>query len=419
MNHTLHIAVIADDITGAADTGMQFCPAVGPVHMADAIEGELTTKAIQTAGVAVFTHTRHTDAATAAEIVRLVADKIRRLKPQVIYKKMDSCLRGNLGAEIDTLLQATDAMASFVAPAFPQQGRTTVNDCHLINAVPVAETEIGRDPLCPVRESRLSVLMAAQSRMPVGHIPLACIEDGPTALAERVRILLNRGCRHIVFDAERTLHLDAVASLARNNFEKILLAGSAGLAGSLSRIMAHEPPYPAAKERPKIKKWLFVCGSASRVLADQVALLARSTGWVHLTMDPLTLASNDSSTYRGKRGAESADTGCADGVILSIQAIRNAGAAENPSRVVKGLARAAADLLAAGLPQGVFLSGGDTAEAFWHQIGARALLIHEEILPGLMRGEFIGGPHDGIPVVTKAGAFGNVDTLNELVNVLK
>ncbi|MCX5883457.1 MAG: hypothetical protein NTU74_17190, partial [Deltaproteobacteria bacterium] len=68
MSLNLQIAVIADDITGAADTGVQFCPAVGPVHMADAIEGELTAAAIQTAGVAVFTNTRNTDAATAAKI---------------------------------------------------------------------------------------------------------------------------------------------------------------------------------------------------------------------------------------------------------------------------------------------------------------------------------------------------------------
>jgi uncharacterized protein YgbK (DUF1537 family) len=183
MRQALHIAVIADDITGAADTGVQFCPAVGPVHMAAALGGGLTAGAVHTAGVAVFTNTRHADAATAADIVRQAAGKIRGLKPGRVYKKIDSALRGNLGAEIDILLQATGASASFVAPAFPQQGRTTVNDRHLINGVPVAASEIGRDPLCPVRESRLSVLLSAQSRMPVGHVDLACVEKGAAGAA--------------------------------------------------------------------------------------------------------------------------------------------------------------------------------------------------------------------------------------------
>ena len=87
--------------------------------------------------------------------------------------------------------------------------------------------------------------------------------------------------------------------------------------------------------------------------------------------------------------------------------------------MVRGLAEVAAGLLSGVAVEGVFLCGGDTAEAFWHQIGACALLIQEEILPGLMRGEFVGGPRNGLPVVTKAGAFGNVDTLKQLINSLK
>jgi uncharacterized protein YgbK (DUF1537 family) len=418
MNHVLQIAVIADDITGAADAGGQFCPAVGPVYMAGAIAGEITATAIRTGGIAVFTNTRNTDAATAAQIVCLAAEKIQCLKPRVIYKKIDSCLRGNLGAEIDTLVQAIGAVASFVAPAFPEQGRTTVNDCHLINGVPVAETEIGRDPLSPVRESRLSVGLSAQSRMPVGHVDLACINSGPARMAQRVRTLLNQGCRHIAFDAEQSIHLDAIAGLARDRFENILLAGSAGLAASLSRMIAGQLSCPATAERPSIKKWLFVCGSASQVLADQIAMLASSTGWPHVAMDPAALATGD-NTVRKHLVAELVDTGIAGSLILSVRPILESVPSAIPARVVRGLAQVAAALLDAVRPEGVFLCGGDTAEAFWHQIGASALLIREEILSGLMRGEFIGGSRNGLRVVTKAGAFGHSDTLSQLVNSLK
>ena len=419
MCRILHIVVIADDITGAADTGVQFCPAVGPVHMASAVGGEFTASGIHTAGAAVFTNTRNSDAATAANVVRLAAEKILCLKPRVVYKKVDSCLRGNLGAEIDSLLQATGAVASFVAPAFPQQGRTTINDCHLINGVPVAETEIGRDPLCPVRKSRLSARLSSQSRLPVGHVDLACIENGPVALAERVWNLLNQGCRHIAFDAEQAVHLDAIASLARDHFTNMLLVGSAGLAGSLARIMARELPLQPIGDRPKIKKWLFVCGSASRVLADQAAMLARSTGWANLPIDPLVLTSGDGSIRREQLVSELVSAWGAGGLILCIKSILDAGPTERPDRVVRGLATVAAALLTAEVPQGVFLSGGDTAQAVWSQVGASALLIQEEILPGLMRGEFVGGPFSGLPVVTKAGAFGHADTLNQLINSLK
>jgi uncharacterized protein YgbK (DUF1537 family) len=416
MSRIFHIVVIADDITGAADTGVQFCPAVGPVHMSSAVDGGFTTTGVQTAGLAVYTNTRHVDGAAAARSVFTAGETIRCLDHRVVYKKMDSCLRGNVGAEIDALLQAIGAAASFIAPALPQQGRTTVNGVHRINGVPVATTEIGRDPLCPVGESRLPVLLSDQSHMPVGHVDLACIQKGAAAMVERIRTLLKKGCRHITFDAEKTAHLDAIAGLARDHFENTLLAGSAGLAGSLAGILSRERSLQPIVDRPSIERWLFVCGSASRVLGDQVAALARSTGWACLSLAPAQLASGDGST---PSAAELMDAWRAGSLILCIEPILDAGPTVSSEQVVRGLARVAAALITAKAPQGLFLSGGDTAEAVRYQAGASALLIHEEILPGLVRGEFVDGPFDGLPVVTKAGAFGDVDTLNQLIHSLK
>ena len=142
--------------------------------------------------------------------------------------------------------------------------------------------------------------------------------------------MLNGGYRHIIFDAEQTVHLDAVASLARDHLEKILLVGSAGLAGSLSRMMVQNLPCPAPADRPRIKKWLFVCGSASRMLADQVAMLVRSTGLAHLAMDPLALASGDGLTHHEQPVAHLADRCGSEGVILSIQPFLDAGPTEDP-----------------------------------------------------------------------------------------
>ena len=106
-------------------------------------------------------------------------------------------------------------------------------------------------------------------------------------------------------------------------------------------------------------------------------------------------------------------------MVLSIQPIRGTGQTRNPGRVVAGLAATAVSLMDTLAPEGVFLSGGDTAEAFWRAIGAHGLRIREEILPGLVLGDFVGGPHQGLPVVTKAGAFGQPDTLLQLIRCLK
>ncbi|HSO18201.1 MAG TPA: four-carbon acid sugar kinase family protein, partial [Desulfosarcina sp.] len=375
--------------------------------------------AVNARGMAFFTNSRHVDPSTAAEIVRQTAEGIRCLKPKRIYKKIDSCLRGNLGAEIDALLLATGSPASFVAPALPQQGRTTVDDCHLINGVPVADTEIGRDPCCPVRESRLSVLIASQSRFPVGRIGLAGVEKGVDGMLKQVRKLLDRGCRHITFDARQTAHLDAIAGLVDKAFTDVLLVGSAGLAGSLARLMTPRSSSADRPQRPRIRQWLFVCGSASQVLAEQAATLVRSTGWPHLALGPSDLSAVDRPRSWKPLLAGQAGAPGAAGLVLSIEPDPGIETTQDHHRVVRGLAEAAVHLLPKLAPEGVFLSGGDTAEAFWRTIEARSLIIREELLPGLVLGEFNGGPHHGLPVVTKAGAFGQADALTQLIRCLE
>ena len=54
-----------------------------------------------------------------------------------IYKKTDSALRGNIGAELEAMMQASGEEQLPFVPAFPQIGRTTVNGTHFIEGVPV------------------------------------------------------------------------------------------------------------------------------------------------------------------------------------------------------------------------------------------------------------------------------------------
>jgi uncharacterized protein YgbK (DUF1537 family) len=409
MSGRLRIAVIADDLTGAADTGVQFCPAIGPVLLTTGTSGLSIGRPDLPAGLAVSTDSRHLDGRSAGLAVQRSASRIGALAPDTIYKKIDSCLRGNLGAELDAVLEATGAAASFVAPAYPAQGRTTVDDVHRLHGVPVADTEIGRDPLGPVRESRLSMLLAGQSRHSIGRIGLDRLGESDERLSTRVQALIDSGCHHLVFDAKTTDHLDTIARLARRCGSTILPVGSAGLAASLARIMAGEQAAPPRARRSTVKRWLFVCGSASAVLTRQASRLAAATGWPLLSFSPAKLLAGDGAAVQAIDGSQS--------LILTIAA-DTAEPAEAPDRIVRSLAAIGADLLPKSRPDALFLSGGDTAEAVRCRVGADGLLLHEELLPGLVRSELVGGRHSGLTVITKAGSFGEDDTLITLVNHL-
>jgi len=77
------------------------------------------------------------------------------------------------------------------------------------------------------------------------------------------------------------------------------------------------------------------------------------------------------------------------------------------------LADLAMALVARRRPDGIFLSGGDTARAVLGAAGVAAVRLRGEALPGAPWGVAAGGTLDGVTVVTRAGAFGEDEDLVE------
>ena len=86
-----------------------------------------------------------------------------------IYKKTDSALRGNIGAELAALLKASGARNLPFLPAFPQIGRTTKKGVHYIDGVPVNESPFGIDPFEPVRCAEVTKLIHLQTEIQIGR----------------------------------------------------------------------------------------------------------------------------------------------------------------------------------------------------------------------------------------------------------
>jgi uncharacterized protein YgbK (DUF1537 family) len=168
------IAVIADDLTGANDTGVQFAKqGLATVVLLNA--GNLSSGAASDV-VVIDTGSR---ALPAAEARARAAEAARLVKSGgigTVYKKIDSTLRGNLGVEIDAIMDGCGLALAVVAPAFPQNGRLTVGGLHLLNGVPLEASEIARDPKMPVCESSLPALLAGQLK------DLAAVDKPPSAV---------------------------------------------------------------------------------------------------------------------------------------------------------------------------------------------------------------------------------------------
>ena len=125
------LLIVADDFTGALDTGVQLagCGARTRVVTDPAFSFE---KAQDAEVLVIDAETRHLPPSQAAGIVGDIVARAAAQKVPYIYKKTDSALRGNVGAELGAMLAASGEKALPFLPAYPQMNRLTRGGVHYI-----------------------------------------------------------------------------------------------------------------------------------------------------------------------------------------------------------------------------------------------------------------------------------------------
>lgn len=404
------IALIADDLTGASDAAVQFARRGLATH----VMFDLTQRDIDAAVLAVDTDTRKLSAAEGYRRVREVASRLRDLEPERVYKKIDSTLRGNLGAELDGVMDAFEFRLAIIAPAFPKMGRTTRHGIHHLHGRPVHETEIGRDPITPVRESNVIRLLRAQSRRSAGLLSCETTESGPQAIRDEVEAHARRRVSLLVCDAETD---DALHDLVEGLGDRpdVLWVGSAGLSEDLAAAWS----WPCTAKQPTAARpdqapVLLVAGSTSETTQRQVAALAARPGVAMITLDPARLSDGDAERYRGSLKA-ALETGGDCALVLDPRANR----AHDSERLADLLGAIAAEGIRQHRLAGLILTGGETARAVCRHVSASGIRLLAEVEPGVPLGVLVSATAGGLPVVTKAGAFGSDHTLLEALHQLK
>lgn len=136
--------MIADDLTGALEAGAHFSGRGLPSCVT-------TTNVAENIQVAVFdTETRHRSPAEAYTVVKGIT---RQCNPELIYKKTDSTLRGNIGAELRALLDNFPNRRVIYSPAYPDLRRTVLDGKLYVRGIPVHQTEFAADEFNPIRSS--------------------------------------------------------------------------------------------------------------------------------------------------------------------------------------------------------------------------------------------------------------------------
>jgi len=421
--------IIADDLTGGADTGVHFAGR-GLKTLLVPFGRDIPLSIPQGPAPDVLVINTASRSLPPAEAFRIHVELMNRLAPEplpLLYKKIDSTLRGNIGAEIEAILRQTDLPVCFLAPSYPEQGRTLEGGCLLVCGRPLALTETSRDTVSPVRESDLCRLLAGQTSLPVGKVALSVVAAGQQAIGERVRREMAGGCRILVFDAASRGDLAAIAEAAFSMDTLPLLAGSAGLAGEVARILAPARIGAEAGQQRKFRHILIVGGSASAVTHGQLDRIA-AAGIPSCELPRSFVAGGPGETRDRKRLigrlGERLAQGC---VILRTFTERWAEAPEGAVPLPQRITGLMADTALAALQESrvdrddlaMILVGGDTALAVLQSLEYGGIEVAGELLPGIVRGHVRGGPWEGLTIVTKAGAFGREEALLKILENLK
>ena len=268
--------IVADDLTGANDTALQYFKKGCSTRIV--IDCDYNFSEENNVDIwAVSTESRNIDKTEAVEKVATISEKLSKsLNIENFYKKIDSTLRGNTGAEIVTLLEVSKKDAVIIAPAYIEEGRSTVGGYQLLNGLPIERTQCALDPKAPIYESYIPDILKkdlnSQITSLIDTIELNTVTKGAGPITLKINELIQKGKKILILDATSNTDLEQIAlAIDKCNYD-ILPCGSAGLANALNKNIGEDIINHPIEHIPNIAR-LIISGSATQLTYNQIKKL--------------------------------------------------------------------------------------------------------------------------------------------------
>lgn len=397
------VLIIADDLSGAADASSAFAMAglTALIALDAGTSGAGLLKGAQV--LAIDTDSRRLDAVRAGE-VQLACWQAHRANEPLLFKKMDSTLRGHFAAETRALIP--QAGMAIVAPAFPAARRFTRGGRQFIDGTSMELSGIWRNEGLS-GSAHLPTLLEAHG-IRTAQLSLDDLRQDAGFVRQRLLRHADSGVQAVVCDAEEDGDLKAIVQASVNLEAPHFWVGSAGLSPHLAQSTGLSAPAPAAAEVRVQGPILTVVGSASAISRAQVDHLQADAPHERIDLPVAMLRDGES---HGEWGAiaQACNRALRDGhdVLVVIRADEPVDLSEG-ARLSQSLARLFEPLAA--IPGAVIATGGETARAVLTAMGVKVLHLLGDVEPGVPLSVALGERR--MPIITKAGAFGSVQTLS-------
>jgi len=392
------LLILADDLTGALDSGVQLINKGYSVQVCTDLKDAFDyTDHVDV--LVIDTESRHISPESAYGLIKTLAQKAVDLKFDHLYKKTDSGLRGNVGAELTALIEATQQKVLNFVPAYPKLDRITVNGIHYVNGLPLAQSVFATDAIDPMTVSAVDELIHLQSSINVS-------QSGSEGI--------------IVHDCQSDAQMAKIAETIFPEGQCLISAGCAGLLEAF--------PPKSIQPTDKIplnlnENLLVVTGSINEVSLNQIDQAIKK-GAVRYHV-PMNLIVNEKwSESDIELFAENLVKGILPSttIILDTQQsfeIEQPISRDKIGRIIAKCMGVLVSKMIIKFPDYTFMIiGGDTLQAIMQELGIHALTPVTEIVPGVVLAKYV---YQNIEhyLVTKSGAFGSDKLIAQVESFLK
>ena len=417
--------VIADDLTGSNAT----CSLFKKIGLRAAsilkLQGDINYD------VDVISYSTASRGLDKEEAYKKVSEAIKILKSKdvlVYNKRIDSTLRGNIGTEINAMLDnLEDDRIAVVVPAYPDSGRIVVNKTMLVNGVLLENSDAGKDPKTPIKTSCVESLVQKDIKYSSTYFTLSDIAQPIEEIAKKIQEAIKKS-RVLIFDAV--------------NNEDIIKISKAVIHSNINIITVDPGPFTLyysrelQKKNHLEKKILMVIGSVTATTKKQIEYILQEEDIFLVKMKVEDFFEKETCLKEIERVIAYIKKGIAsyDLFLVTTSPIGDEKKAdlqklaENLNTTVEEISKIIANTLTETVVkilketekfEGVYSSGGDITIALLEKLKAIGVEIREEVIPLAAYGRIIGGDFPNLKLVSKGGMVGDEKTIKLCLHKIK
>ena len=417
--------VIADDLTGSNAT----CSLFKKIGLRAAsilkLQGDINYD------VDVISYSTASRGLDKEEAYKKVSEAIKILKNKdvlVYNKRIDSTLRGNIGTEINAMLDnLEDDRIAVVIPSYPDSGRIVVNKTMLVNGVLLENSDAGKDPKTPIKTSCVESLIQKGIKYSSTYFTLSDIEQPIEEIVKKIQEAIKKS-RVLIFDAV--------------NNEDIIKISKAIIHSDINIITVDPGPFTLyySKELQKKnhleKKILMVIGSVTATTKKQIEYILQEEDIFLVKMKVEDFFEKETCLKEIERVIAYIKKGIAsyDLFLVTTSPIGDEKKAdlqklaENLNTTVEEISKIIANPLTETVVkilketqkfEGIYSSGGDITIALLEKLKAIGVEIREEVIPLAAYGRIIGGDFPNLKLVSKGGMVGDEKTIKLCLHKIK